>query len=60
MVDQRKRRRPEDADARDGDRYDRNGLAMKRLIPAERRSLRLMVRVRGNIDTIQGVRTDEH
>ena len=60
MVDQRKRRRPEDAEARDGDRYDRNGLAMKRLIPAERRSLRLMARVRGNIDTIQGVRTDEH
>jgi len=60
MVDQRKRRRPEDAEARDGDRYDRNGLAMKRLIPAERRSLRLMVRIRGNIDTIQGVRTDEH
>ena len=60
MVDQRKSRRPEDADAGDGDRYDRNGLAMKRLIPAERRSLRLMVRVRRNIDTIQGVRTDEH
>ena len=60
MVDRRKRRRPEDADARDGDRYDCNGLAMKRLIPAERRSLRLMVRVRGNIDTIQGVITDEH
>jgi hypothetical protein len=44
MVDQRKRRRPEDAGARDGDRYDRNGLAMKRLIPVERRSLRLIAR----------------
>jgi hypothetical protein len=32
MVDQRKRRRPEDAEARDGDRYDCNGLAVKRLI----------------------------
>ena len=40
MVDQRKSRRPEDADAGDGDRYDRNGLAMKRLIPVERRSPR--------------------
>jgi hypothetical protein len=45
MVDQRKRRRPEDAEARDGDRYDCNGLAVKRLITAERRSPR---------------RTDEH
>jgi len=58
MVCQRKRRRPEDAEARDGDRYNCNGLAMKRLIPAERRSLRLMGRIRGNIDTIQGVRTE--
>ena len=60
MVDQRKRRRPEDADARDGDRHDRNGLAMRRLIPVERRSLRLIDRKRGNIDTIQGVITDEN
>jgi len=43
-----------------GDRYDRNGLAMKRLIPVERRSLRLIDRKRGNIDTIQGVNLDEH
>jgi len=60
MVDQRKRRRPEDADARDGDRYDRNGLAMKRLIPVERRSPRLIARVRRNIGTIQGVITDDN
>jgi hypothetical protein len=60
MVDQRKRRRPKDADARDGDRYDRNGLAMKRLIPAERRSPRLIARERGNTDTMQRVRIDEH
>ena len=32
MTDRRKRRRSKDADARDGDRYDPNGLAMKRLI----------------------------
>jgi len=60
MVDQRKRRRPEDADARDGDRYDRNGLAMKRLIPVERRSPRLIARRRRNIGTIQGVITDDN
>jgi hypothetical protein len=60
MVDQRKRRRPKDADARDGDRYDRNGLAMKRLIPAERRSPRSIARERRNIDTMQRVRIDEH
>jgi hypothetical protein len=50
----------EDADARDGDRYDRNGLAMKRLTPAERRTPRLIDRGRGNIDTMQGVALDEH
>ncbi len=60
MADQRNRRRPEDADARDGDRYDRNGLAMKRLIPAERRVPRLIDREGGNIGTMQRVRTDEH
>ena len=53
MVDQRKRRRPEDADAGDGDRYDRNGLAMKRLIPAERRLPRLIDCERRNIGTMQ-------
>jgi len=47
-IDQRKRRRPEDAEARDGNRYDRNGLVMKRLIPAERRFPRLIDRERGN------------
>ena len=60
MVDRRKRRRPEDADARDGDQYDCNSLAMKRLIPVERRSPRLMARERRNIGTIQGVITDEN
>jgi hypothetical protein len=60
MVEQRKRRRPKDADARDGDRYDRKGLAMKRLIPAERRSPRLIARERGNIDAMQRARTNEH
>jgi hypothetical protein len=60
MVDQRKRRRPEDAEARDGDRYDCNGLAVKRLITAERRSPRLIDREGRNIGTMQGVRTDEH
>jgi len=60
MVDQRKRRRPEDAEARDGDRYDRNGLAMKRLTPAELRFPRLIDRERRNIGTMQRVRTDEH
>jgi len=60
MVDQRKSRRPEDADAGDGDRYDRNGLAMKRLIPVERRSPRLIARGRRNIGTIQGVITDDN
>ena len=60
MVDQRKRRRPDDAEARDGDQYDRNGLAMKRLIPAERRFPRLIDRERRNIGTMQRVRTDEH
>ena len=50
----------DDADARDGDRYNRNGLAMKRLIPVERRSPRLIARVRRNIGTIQGVITDEN
>jgi hypothetical protein len=60
MTDRRKRRRSKDADARDGDRYDRNGLAMKRLIPAERRSPRSIARERGNMDTMQRVRIDEH
>ena len=60
MVDQRKRRRPKDADARDGDQCNRNGLAMKRPIPAERRSLRSIARERGNMDTMQRVRIDEH
>jgi hypothetical protein len=60
MADQRKRRRPKDADARDGDPCNRNGLAMKRLIPAERRSPRPIARGRGNIDTMQRVRIDEH
>jgi len=60
MVGQRKRRRPEDADARDGNRYGRNGLAMKRLIPAERRFPRLTNCERRNIGTMQGVRTGEH
>jgi hypothetical protein len=60
MTDRRKRRRSKDADARDGDRYDRNGLAMKRLIPAERRFPRLIDREGGNIGTMQRVRTDEH
>jgi len=59
MVDQ-PRRRPKDADARDGDRYNRNGIAVKRLIPAERRSPRLIARERGNIDAMQRVRIDEH
>ncbi len=60
MVDQRKRRRPKDADARDGDQCNRNGLAVKRLIPAERRSPRLIGRERRNMDTMQRVRIDEH
>jgi hypothetical protein len=60
MVDQCKRRRPKDADARDGDQCNRNGLAMKRLMPAERRSLRLIARERGNMDTMQRVRIDEN
>jgi hypothetical protein len=60
MVDQRKRRRPKDADARDGGQCNRNGLAMKRLIPAERRSPRLIACERGNVDTMQRVRIDEH
>ena len=60
MADQRKRRRSKDADARDGDRYDCNGLAMKRPIPAERRSPRSIARERGNMDTMQRVRIDEH
>ena len=60
MTDRRKRRRSKDADARDGDRYDRNGLAMKRLIPAERRSPRSIARERGNMDTMQRVRIYEH
>jgi len=60
MAGQRKRRRPKDADARDGDRYDRNGLAMKRLIPAERKSPRSIARERVHIDTMQRVRIDEH
>ena len=60
MVYQRKRRRPEDADARDGNWCNRNGLAMKRVMPAERRFPRLAVRERGNIDTIQGVTICEH
>ena len=46
MADRRNRKRPDDADARDGDRCNRNGLAMKRLTPAERRSLRLIDRGR--------------
>ena len=48
----RKRRPPEDADARDGDRYDRNGLAMKRLIPAERRSPRSIAREKEQTSTL--------
>jgi hypothetical protein len=60
MVDQRKRRRPEDAEARDGDWYNRNGLAMRRLILAERRFPRLIDCERRNIGTMQRVRTDEH
>ena len=60
MVDQRKRRRPKDADARDGGQCNCNGLAMKRLIPAERRSPRLIDCERRNIDTMQRVRIDEH
>ena len=60
MVNQRKRRRPKDADARDGDQCNRNGLAVKRLIPAERRSPRLIARERRNMDTMQRVRIDEH
>jgi hypothetical protein len=60
MAGQRKRRRPKDADARDGDPCNRNGLAMKRPIAAERRSLRLIARERGNINTMQRVRIDEH
>ena len=60
MVDQRKRRRPKDADTRDGEQCNRHGLAVKRLIPAERRSPRLIVRERGNMVTMQRVRIDEH
>jgi hypothetical protein len=60
MVDQRKRRRPKDADARDGDQCNRNGLAVKRLIPAERRFPRLIARERRNMDTMQRVRINEH
>jgi len=60
MVDQRNRRRPKDAEARDGNQYDRNGLAMRRLITAERRFPRLIDREGGNIDTMQRVRTDEY
>jgi hypothetical protein len=60
MVNQLKRRGPKDTDARDGDWYDCNGLAMKRLIPAERRSPRSIARERRNIDTMQRVRIDEH
>lgn len=60
MVDQRKRRRPKDADARDGDQCNRKGLAVKRLITAERRSPRLIARERGNMDTMQRVRINEH
>jgi hypothetical protein len=52
MACQRKRRRSKDADARDGDRYDRNGLAMKRLIPAERRSLRSIAREKEQTSTL--------
>jgi hypothetical protein len=60
MVDQRERRRPKDADARDGDRCNRNGLAVKRLIPVERRSPRSITRERRNMDTMQRVIIDEH
>ena len=60
MVCQRKRRQPEDADARDGDRYDRNGLAMKRVTTAERRFPRLIDRDRRNMGTMQRVRSYEH
>ena len=60
MVDQRKRRRPKDADARDGDQCNRNGLAVKWLIPAERRSPRLIARERRHMDNMQRVRIDEH
>ena len=57
---QRKRRWPKDADARDGDQCNRDGLAMKRLIPAERRFPRSIARERRNMDTTQRVRIDEH
>ena len=60
MVDRLNRRRPEDAEARDGGQCNRNGLAMKRLIPAERRPPRLIDCERRNIGTMQRVRTDEH
>lgn len=55
MVSQRKWRLPDDADARDGNQYNRNDLAVKRLIPAERRFPRLMDCERRNINTIQRV-----
>ena len=60
MVDRRNRRRPEDAGARDGGQCNRNGLAMKRLTPVERRPSRLIDCERRNIGTMQRVRTDEH
>ena len=37
-----------------------NSLAEKRLIPAERRSPRLIARERRNMDTMQRVSIDEH
>jgi hypothetical protein len=56
MFDQRERRRTDDADARDGNRQSRNGLAMKRLMTAERRFPRLIEYGRRNIGTMQGVK----
>jgi hypothetical protein len=56
MANQRKRRLPDDADARDGNQYDRNDLAVKRLTPAERRFPRLIDCERRNINTMQRVK----
>jgi hypothetical protein len=44
MVDQRNRRRPKDAEARDGNQYDRNGLAMKKTRCAVKQILKSVVR----------------
>jgi len=60
MVDRRKSRRPKDADARDGNWYNRNGLVMKWLTPVERKFPRLIDCGRRNIGTMQRVRTNEH